>query len=78
MKRSVESVIPPGLAPFPVGHFRFTHTNFSSACCACEKGGGGRGKIAEIAERAAHFGRQSVKEEGAVACHEQPRIAIPP
>ena len=43
-----------------------------------EKGGGGRGKIAEIAERAAHFGRQSVKEEGAVACHEQPRIAIPP
>ena len=51
--------------PFPVGQFRLTHTNFSSACCACDKGGGGRVKIAEIAERAAHFGRQSVKEEGA-------------
>ena len=44
------------LRPFSVGHFcRFTQTpNFSSACCACEnKGTGGGGKIAEIAERAA-------------------------
>ena len=74
------------LRPFSVGHFcRFTQTpNFSSACFACEnKGTGGGGKIAEIAERAAHFGPSDASKRRVllnaaekIDSQGQPRVAL--
>ena len=66
------SLLPPFTLLRPFGHFyRLTqHTNFSSACCACEKGGAGAEKSPKSPN-----GPVDVKEEGAVERGRENRLA---